>query len=174
MPEKGTIPSRLAAFRLISSSLYKRYCKETGSECLKVDFMHNQDVITNVIREFIIDDPEGVKLPYIGLLMPYRVKVTSTLKQKYAEKHPHRKDKVRYRSFFGKIAWIRYSVSRFKFSKVYSFKPERILERTVKTNANKSHPYHTAFNLQAIHDHGRLLLSLDDALTKKLKRLKNG
>lgn len=174
MPEKGTIPSRLSAYRLISTGLYKRFSKEVGTQYTRDEFLYNMDVITTVIKETVINEPEGIKLPYIGLLMPYRVKVTSSLKSKYTEKHPHRKGKVRFKSYFGKIAWIRYSVSRFLFSKVYSFKPERTMERTVKINSNKSHPYRTVLNLQEIHEHGKLLLSLDDALTKKLKRLNHG
>lgn len=170
MPAKGTISKYLSPYRIISMPLYRKFVKDRGSDMDGKTFMEIADTMTEVIRDFIENDVEGVKLPYFGLLIPYRTRVTQKLKESYINRAPEKRKQIRFRAYFGKVAWVRFRVSRFPFSKAYSFIPCRELARSVKDKANSKHAYQTCVNIKSIHQFGKLLLCLDDSITKNLLR----
>lgn len=168
MSELGTRPINPHCYRLCNTHLYKRYLLIADNDLDKERFFKCIDTATEVIAHFIEHEPEGVKLPYIGLLMAYRIKMTEELKKRYIERQ---KKFIPFKAFSGRIAWFRFKVSRFKFYNLYEYLPERELLRRVKKNANKSHPYFSSDSVETLMDYGKMLLKLDDTVTKKLKQL---
>lgn len=170
MPAKGTISKYLPPHRVVTSPLHKRYVKKTEGKMTKPEFLFVATTMTEVIRDYIENDMEGVKLPYFGLIISYRTRVTQKLKERYINRAPEKRSQLVFKPYFGKIAWVRFRVSRFPFSKAYSFVPYRETLRSVKENANKRHAYFSCTNIKAVHQHGKMLLSLDDSLTKNLSK----
>jgi hypothetical protein len=168
MPDLGTKNINPHSFRLCNSPLYKRYLAVGNNDIDRDRFFKCINTSTEVIAHFIEHEPEGVKLPYIGLLMAYRIKMTEELKKRYIERQ---KKFIPFKAFSGRIAWFRFKVGRFKNYKLYEFLPERELLRRVKKNANKSHPYFASDSVETLMDYGIMLLKLDDTVTKKLKQL---
>lgn len=174
MPAKGTYAITLPSYRLITTPLYKSFIKVSVTDISKDRFLQCADIAARVISEYIEHEPEGVKLPYIGLLMACRIKVTTQYKNKLAEQLPIKSKKMKFKTYLGKIGWVRYSVSRFQNYRLYKFKPDRELNRRVKQNANKSHSYMTCESMRSMREFGAMNLKIDDTITKSLKKFING
>lgn len=172
MPPRGISYAKLTSQQLVNYKCISKYRKEVDANTDKEIFNAVLNTACNTIRDFIINDPEGVKLPYIGLILAYTTKPSTEAIERYYEKRPYRRGKVNFSAFMGKISWIRYSVSRFRLVKCYSFEPDRTMIRTIKKNVGTSNlKFMTC--LRDVHTYGKMLLKLDDTITRKLKRYKN-